>query len=61
MRATRSARGKMTFIAGPGLVFHALALTFMSIDWVMSQDPLWFSTMWGLLFIASQMLTGWRS
>ena len=51
------ARGKMTFIAGPGLIFHALAVTFMSVDWVMSQDPTWFSTMWGLLFIASQMLT----
>ena len=29
----------------------------MSIDWIMSQDPNWFSTMWGLLFIASQVLT----
>jgi hypothetical protein len=53
----RRARGKLTFLAGPGLVFHALALTFLSIDWVMSQDPTWFSTMWGLLFIASQLLT----
>ena len=52
------ARGKMTFLAGPGLIFHALAVTFLSVDWVMSQDPLWFSTMWGLLFIASQLLTG---
>jgi hypothetical protein len=51
------ARGKMTFISGPGLIFHALAVTFMSIDWVKSQDPTWVSTMWGLLFIASQMLT----
>jgi hypothetical protein len=52
------ARRKLTFWAGPGMVFHALALTFMSVDWVMSQDPTWFSTMWGLLFIASQLLTG---
>jgi hypothetical protein len=52
------ARGKLTFFAGPGLIFHALAVTFMSVDWVMSQDPTWFSTMWGLLFIASQSLTG---
>jgi hypothetical protein len=29
----------------------------MSIDWVMSADPKWFSTMFGLLFIASQGLT----
>jgi hypothetical protein len=39
------------------LIFHALAVTFMAVDWIMSQDPTWFSTMWGLLFIASQMLT----
>lgn len=51
------ARGKMTFLSGPGLIFHALAVTFLSVDWVMSQDPTWFSTMWGLLFIASGMLT----
>ena len=51
------ARGKMTFLAGPGLIFHALAVTFLAVDWVMSQDPTWFSTMWGLLFIASQLLT----
>jgi hypothetical protein len=54
----RRARGKMTFLSGPGLIFQALAATFMSIDWVMSQDPTWFSTMWGLLFIATQLLTG---
>src|SRR5262249_23291445 len=52
------ARGKLTFWAGPGLVFQALAVTFVAIDWVMSQDPTWFSTMWGLLFIAGQLLTG---
>jgi hypothetical protein len=51
------ARGKMTFLSGPGLIFHALAITFLSVDFVMSQDPTWFSTMWGLLFLASGMLT----
>jgi hypothetical protein len=51
------ARGKMTFLSGPGLIFHALAVTFLAVDWVMSQDPTWFSTMWGLLFLASGMLT----
>jgi len=52
------AHGKMTFVAGPGMVFHALAVTFMALDWIMSLDPTWYSTMWGLLFIASQALTG---
>jgi hypothetical protein len=54
----RRAHGKLTFWAGPGMIFQAFAVTFLAIDWVMSQDPTWFSTMWGLLFIASQLLTG---
>jgi hypothetical protein len=49
--------GKFSRLAPPGLIFWALTVTFMSIDWVLSIDPKWFSTMFGLLFIASQGLT----
>lgn len=49
--------GKMSSLAPPGLIFWALSVTFMSIDWVLSLDPKWFSTMFGLLFIAGQLLT----
>jgi hypothetical protein len=49
--------GKMSRLAPPGLIFWALSVTFMSIDWVLSLNPKWFSTMFGLLFIASQLLT----
>ena len=49
--------GKMSKLAPPGLIFWALSVTFMSIDWVLSLNPKWFSTMFGLLFIASQLLT----
>jgi len=48
----------MAFVAGPGLVFWALAVTFMSIDWILSVHSEWFSTMYPLLVIASQALTG---
>jgi len=51
------AHGKMSFLAGPGLLFWGFTVTFMSIDWVLSVDPKWFSTIFGLLFIASQGLT----
>jgi hypothetical protein len=47
----------MTRIAAPGIIFWAFSVTFMSIDWVMSTNPHWFSTMYGLLFIAGQALT----
>jgi hypothetical protein len=50
------AHRKMGAMAGPGILFWALTVTFMSIDWVMSLRPEWFSTMFGLLFIAGQGL-----
>jgi hypothetical protein len=49
--------GKMSALAAPGLIFWGLSVTFMSIDWVLSVNPQWFSTMFGLLFMASQGLT----
>jgi hypothetical protein len=51
------AHGKMSFLAGPGILFWGFTVTFMSIDWVLSLAPEWFSTIFGLLFIASQALT----
>ncbi len=50
--------GSMSAPAGPSLIFWAFTTTFMSIDWIMSVNPEWFSTMFGLLFIAGQGLTG---
>jgi hypothetical protein len=49
--------GKFGRLAAPGLIFWGFSVTFMSIDWVMSVDPTWFSTIFGLLFMASQGLT----
>lgn len=43
--------------SAPGLIFYGFSVTFMSVDWVMSVDPHWFSTMFGLLFIAGQILS----
>jgi hypothetical protein len=39
-----------------GLVVYALTVTFASIDWVMSLEPHWFSTMYGVIFMVSQAL-----
>jgi hypothetical protein len=45
---------KLTSIAsrfsGPALVFFFLTVSFAAIDWAMSLDPHWFSTIYGLLF-----------
>jgi hypothetical protein len=41
-------------LSGPGFVFYGLACTFAGIDWIMSLDPEWFSTIFGLIMIAGQ-------
>ncbi|MDM7922825.1 MAG: hypothetical protein QUS14_11040 [Pyrinomonadaceae bacterium] len=48
--------GKATAFSGPALVIYALLVTFATVDWVMSLDPHWFSTIWGLLFVAGWAL-----
>jgi hypothetical protein len=50
--------GSMSALAGPGIIFWGFTTTFMSIDWILSIHPEWFSTMFGLLFIAGEGLTG---
>lgn len=41
-------------MAGPSLLLYGATVTFSSIDWVMSLDPHWFSTIYGILFIGGQ-------
>ncbi len=43
--------------SGPAMVIYALVVTFAVVDWVMTLDPHWFSTMWGLLFVAGWALS----
>ena len=52
-----AAHQKLAALSGPGVLFWGFTVTFMSIDWVMSLEPHWFSTMYGLLFIAGQGLS----
>lgn len=41
-------------LSGAGLVIYSLLLTGMCVDWVMSLDPTWFSSMYGFLFLVAQ-------
>jgi hypothetical protein len=43
-------------ISGPGLVLYGLTVTFFSIDWIMSLEPHWFSTIFGMIFMVLQVL-----
>jgi hypothetical protein len=40
-----------------GLLLYGLTMTFASIDWVMSLEPHWFSTIYGILFVGGQVLS----
>lgn len=44
-------------LSGPGLLVYAFTLSFAAIDWAMSIEPHWSSSIYGLLFIAGQLLS----
>ncbi len=44
-------------LSGPGLVVYGLTVTFASIDWVMSLEPSWGSTIYGMIFMVTQALS----
>jgi hypothetical protein len=43
--------------SGPGLVVFGLTLSLASIDWMMSVDPHWFSTIYGFIMIGGAGLS----
>jgi hypothetical protein len=43
-------------LSGGGLVLYGLTVTFASVDWVMSLEPRWYSTIYGMLFMVGQAL-----
>lgn len=47
-------RDKLQNMSGPGLILFGLTVTFAAVDWVMSLEPEWFSTIFGLL-----IMVGW--
>ncbi len=47
---------RFRLLSAPGLVIFVLSITLMSVDWVMSVDPHWYSTIFGVLMIGGQGL-----
>jgi hypothetical protein len=47
----------MRVLAGPGMVALIFSVTFASIDWYMSLEPEWFSTIYGFIFVAAWTLS----
>ncbi len=42
--------------SAPGLLLFALTVTFASFDWLMSLDPHWYSTIFGVYFFSGAMV-----
>ena len=51
------ALGDATAFSGPTMVFYVLIITFATVDWMMMLEPHWFSTIWGLMFVAGWALS----
>lgn len=48
---------KMRKLSGPGLVIYPVTMTFAYVDWLMSMEADWFSTMFPVLICIGQILS----
>jgi hypothetical protein len=49
--------GRFKAVAGPGLILYGFTISFAAIDWVMSLDPSWISTIFGLVILIGEVLS----
>ena len=47
----------MRLLSGPGMVLLIFTVTFASVDWYMSLEPEWFSTIYGFIWVAAWSLS----
>jgi len=47
---------RMRRASPPGLLLFGLSITFFAFDWLMSLDPHWYSTIYGILMLGGQGL-----
>ena len=43
-------------VSAPGLVFYVILMSLAAVDWIMSLDPHWYSTIYGLILVVVQSL-----
>jgi hypothetical protein len=44
-------------VSGPGLILYGFTISFAAIDWIMSLDPSWISTIFGLIILIGEVLS----
>ena len=52
---------RMQKLAAPAILITGISLTLFAFDVLMSLDPHWFSTMYGVYYLAGSFLAGWAS
>jgi hypothetical protein len=57
--AQQKTREKLRNLSAGGLVFLGFSLSFASIDWQMSVEPKWYSTVYGMVFVIGESLTAY--
>jgi len=55
--STRDNTQRFKTVSGPGLILYGFTISFAAIDWVMSLDPSWISTIFGLIILIGEVLS----
>ncbi len=49
---------RMRNLSGPGIAIYGFTVTFAGFDWVMSMEPHFFSTIYGMMFVVTEAVGG---
>ena len=52
----RHVQRRLRLLSAPGLMLYVLTVTFAAVDWVMSLEPHWYSTLYGVVILVGQIL-----
>lgn len=52
-------KARLRALSAGCLVLYAFSVSFAAMDWQMSLEPLWYSTIYGMIFGVSQLLAAW--
>jgi hypothetical protein len=47
---------RLQVLSGPGLLLYGFVVTFAAVDWAMSLEPHWYSSIYGVVFLVGQGL-----
>jgi len=57
LAGSRDNTDRFKTVSGPGLILYGFTVSFAAIDWVMSLDPSWISTIFGLVVLIGEVLS----